>query len=95
MIELREVSKKYKNNTILDDVSLTIEDGKLITLIGESGCGKTTTLKMLNKLITPTSGEIYIDGKIQRFKDIDLRRNNGICNSTNRTISSHDYQREY
>ena len=56
MIELREVSKKYKNNTILDDVSLTIEDGKLITLIGESGCGKTTTLKMLNKLITPTSG---------------------------------------
>ena len=59
MIELREVSKKYKNNTILDDVSLTIEDGKLITLIGESGCGKTTTLKMLNKLITPTSGEIY------------------------------------
>ena len=51
MIELREVSKKYKNNTILDDISLTIEDGKLITLIGESGCGKTTTLKMLNKYI--------------------------------------------
>ncbi len=40
MIELREVSKKYKNNTILDDVSLTIEDGKLITLIGEFGLWK-------------------------------------------------------
>ena len=78
MIELREVSKKYKNNTILDDISLTIEDGKLITLIGESGCGKTTTLKMLNKLITPTSGEIYIDGKnIKDLNDIDLRRNMG------------------
>lgn len=78
MIELREVSKKYKNNTILDDVSLTIEDGKLITLIGESGCGKTTTLKMLNKLITSTSGEIYIDGKnIKDLNDIDLRRNMG------------------
>ena len=56
----------------------TIEDGKLITLIGESGCGKTTTLKMLNKLITPTSGEIYIDGKnIKDLNDIDLRRNMG------------------
>ncbi len=42
------------------------------------GCGKTTTLKMLNKLITPTSGEIYIDGKnIKDLNDIDLRRNMG------------------
>ena len=78
MIKLKEVSKKYKNNTILDEISLTIEDGELVTLIGESGCGKTTTLKMLNKLITPTSGEIYIDGvNIKELNDIDLRRNMG------------------
>lgn len=78
MIELKEVSKKYKSNTILDEISLTIKDGELVTLIGESGCGKTTTLKMLNKLITPTSGEIYIDGvNIKELNDIDLRRNMG------------------
>ena len=78
MIELKEVSKKYKSNTILDEISLTIEDGELVTLIGESGCGKTTTLKMLNKLITPTSGEIYIDGvNIKELNDIDLKRNMG------------------
>ena len=50
MIVFKDVNKSYKNTTVLKDISFTIEDGDLVCLIGESGCGKTTTLKMINKL---------------------------------------------
>ena len=78
MIEIKKVSKAYKNNLVLKDISFTIETGKFTVLIGESGCGKTTLLKMINKLITPTSGDIFIDGKnIKELDDIKLRRSMG------------------
>ena len=63
MIEIKKISKSYKNNTVLKDISFNIETGKFTVLIGESGCGKTTLLKMINKLIVPTKGDIFIDGK--------------------------------
>ena len=63
MIEFRKVSKAYKNNMVLKDISFNIEKGKFTVLIGESGCGKTTLLKMINKLIVPTKGDIFVDGK--------------------------------
>ena len=63
MIEIKNISKKVGNKTILDDISLKIDEGSFVVFIGPSGCGKTTTLKLINKLIEPTSGEIYIDGK--------------------------------
>ena len=78
MIEFRKVSKAYKNNTVLKDISFNIEKGKFTVLIGESGCGKTTLLKMINKLIVPTKGDIFIDGKdIKEIDDIKLRRSMG------------------
>ena len=78
MIEFRKVSKAYKNNMILKDISFNIEKGKFTVLIGESGCGKTTLLKMINKLIVPTKGDIFIDGKdIKEIDDIKLRRSMG------------------
>ena len=78
MIEFRKVSKAYKNNVILKDISFKIEKGKFTVLIGESGCGKTTLLKMINKLIVPTKGNIFIDGKdIKEIDDIKLRRSMG------------------
>ena len=78
MIEIRNVTKRIGNNVILDDISLVVETGTLVVLIGSSGCGKTTTLKLINKLIKPTSGEIYINGKpISQENEIELRRKIG------------------
>jgi len=78
MIEFVDVNKKFGEYHIIKNLSLTIEKGKITVLIGSSGCGKTTTLKMINKLILPTSGKIYIDGENISQKDtIKLRRNIG------------------
>lgn len=78
MIEMKHISKKVGNKTILDDISLKIDEGSFVVFIGPSGCGKTTTLKLINKLIEPTSGEIYIDGRpISKEDPIKLRRNIG------------------
>ncbi len=78
MIKFENISKKFKNTTVLSDVSFEIEKGKLVAIIGESGCGKTTTLKMINGLITPTFGKIYINNEDISTKNvIDLRRNMG------------------
>lgn len=78
MIEFRNVKKSYKNNVILDGFNLKIDEGNLVVLIGSSGCGKTTLLKMINRLIEATSGDILVNGK--NIKDIDpikLRRSIG------------------
>ncbi|MBS7007799.1 betaine/proline/choline family ABC transporter ATP-binding protein [Anaerostipes sp.] len=78
MIEFQHVTKSFKDNKVLSDISLTIEDGELVAIIGSSGCGKTTTLKMINRLIRPTKGKIFIDGKdIEEMNKVEMRRNIG------------------
>lgn len=79
MISLRGVCKKFNNGfTAVDNVSLEIKTGELVVLIGSSGCGKTTTMKMINRLIEPSSGQILIKGEdILKADPIDLRRNIG------------------
>lgn len=78
MIEFKNIKKSYKNNVILENFNLKIEDGNLVVLIGSSGCGKTTLLKMINRLHEATSGEILIDGKnIKDMDPIKLRRSIG------------------
>lgn len=78
MIQFKEIVKKYRNKTIIKPFSLDIEPGQLIVFIGPSGCGKTTLLKMINKLIQPTSGKIFVNGKdISSMDAIELRRNIG------------------
>lgn len=78
MIEFRNVTKSFKAEPVLKNISFTIEKGDLVAIIGESGCGKTTTLKMINRLIQPTSGEILINGKnIADVDVIELRRGMG------------------
>lgn len=63
MIELKNITKKFAGQTAVDDISFKVNEGENFVLLGTSGCGKTTTLKMINRLIEPTSGEIFINQK--------------------------------
>lgn len=78
MIEFKNVSKSFKSQNILKNICFKINKGDLVAIIGASGCGKTTTLKLINRLIKQTSGDILINGENINSKDIiELRRNMG------------------
>lgn len=63
---------------IVNDLNMVVERGETLVLLGESGCGKTTTLKLINRLLSPTSGEVLVDGKATTEWDaIRLRRLTG------------------
>ena len=78
MIETVGLTKRYGNVVAVDDLSLTVNDGELLVLLGGSGSGKTTTLKMVNRLIEPTAGRVAIDGHdVHAFEKHELRRRIG------------------
>ncbi|MFL5832279.1 MAG: ABC transporter ATP-binding protein [Solirubrobacteraceae bacterium] len=62
-IELRGVSKRYRDTVALQPVDLTIKDGEFFCLLGPSGCGKTTTLNLIGGFVSVTEGEIFIEGQ--------------------------------
>ena len=76
MIEVRSLTKVYPPDTVaLREVSLTIPDGQFVVLIGPSGAGKSTLLRCLNGLVTPTAGEVLVDGEsVTGASGDDLRR---------------------
>ncbi len=78
-IEFRSVTKRFGDGpAAVDDVSLVMPARKTTVLVGSSGCGKTTLLRMINRLIEPTSGDITIDGESIRTRDaVQLRRSIG------------------
>ena len=63
LVEFKNVYKVFDKKTILKDVSFSIEKGKIIGLLGKNGMGKTTIIKLINDLLTPTSGEVLVNGK--------------------------------
>lgn len=78
IIKLEEVFKSYGNNKILNNFNLEIKKGEFLTIIGSSGCGKTTILKLINGLLTPDDGKIYVGGEdISKVNQIELRRSIG------------------
>lgn len=78
IIRFDHVSKSYGENLVLADFNFSINKGEFVTVIGSSGSGKTTMLKMINGLLAPTLGTIYVDGKdIARENQTLLRRNIG------------------
>ena len=63
LVEFKNVYKTFDQKTILKDVTFSIEKGKIIGLLGKNGMGKSTIIKLMNDLLTPTSGEILVNGK--------------------------------
>ena len=78
IIEFQHVQKRYGDKVALDDFNLLIEKGEFVTIVGSSGCGKTTALKLVNSLLVPDAGKILIKGEDIREKDqTQLRRKIG------------------
>ena len=80
MIRLTRVSKSFDEGRsyAVKDISFHVDEGETLVLLGSSGCGKTTTLKMINRLVEPTEGVIEVDGKdVMDQKPVDLRRRIG------------------
>lgn len=72
MLNIKGLKKKYGSNSVLKGISINIEKGERIAVIGSSGCGKSTFIRCLNMLEIPTSGEIIFDGKCINKDDVDL-----------------------
>jgi iron(III) transport system ATP-binding protein len=63
-VELRDLTKRYGTQTVVDRVSLTIAHGALVCLLGPSGCGKTTTLRLIAGFVEPSEGEIRVGERV-------------------------------
>ena len=63
LLEIKNLSKSYGDKKVLKDINLVIEPGKIIGLLGKNGTGKSTLIKLINDLLTPSDGEILINGK--------------------------------
>lgn len=89
MIRLEHVTKSFGRYKALDDVSIVVEEGEFLTVIGRSGCGKTTMLRMINGLQKPDSGKVYAAGEDVGEADlIRLRRKIGYV-IQNKGLSPH------
>lgn len=81
MIEVREVSKQFKEREVLHKISLTLEGGKIYGLVGRNGSGKTMLMKCVCGFVQPTSGEILFDGK-KLGQDMDFAPETGVIIET-------------
>ena len=78
MIEVTALTKRYGDTAVVDDVSFRVEAGSVMVLLGGSGSGKTTTLKMINRLIEPSSGSVCVDGeRVSSVPAFEVRRKIG------------------
>jgi osmoprotectant transport system ATP-binding protein len=78
IVEFHNVNFQIDGAKILDNLNFEVSKGEILVLLGESGCGKTTTLKLINRLIEPTSGAILVEGKrASEWNVINLRRRIG------------------
>jgi len=80
LLELQDVSYQAGQNTILDHLSFTLEEGAFLTITGPSGSGKSTLLRVIASLVSPTNGELLFNGKQQRSYDYtDYRQQVSYC----------------
>lgn len=74
VIELKDITMAYEQQAILNHYNLKVEQGEFLTIIGSSGCGKTTVLKLMNGLLTPQQGSVYINGADLAETDVTMLR---------------------
>jgi len=80
LVEFRDVSFSHRgaSSPVISNLTFSVERGETLVLLGESGCGKTTTLKLVNRLFLPTLGQVNVEGKATRdWDEIALRRRTG------------------
>mgnify|MGYP000580003121 FL=1 len=65
LVKCNNLCKKFDDKQVLNNINLSIPKGKIIGLLGKNGMGKTTLIKLINDLLTPTSGEVLINGENQ------------------------------
>ena len=95
MIEFKEVRKSYKTKQVLKGINLTIADGEFMVLIGSSGCGKTTLLKTINKLISIDSGDVIINGvNVRELDETQLPKKIGYV-VQGRVVPSYDHRGQH
>lgn len=82
MIEVKNLTKKFGNNTILDDIEFSVKKGEILGFLGPNGAGKTTTMKIITSFWSPTEGTINIDGKNISENTINSRRKIGYLPET-------------
>lgn len=78
MIETKNLTKKYGNFTAVDGISFNVKKGEVFAFLGPNGAGKTTTIKMLTTLLSPTSGDVFLNGNNVTKDSLETRRSFGI-----------------
>lgn len=78
MIELNSVSKRFANQIVLEDVTMTVKEGEVVGLLGPNGSGKTTMIRLMNGVIIPSSGSLSVNGMDPRVNGDEIRRISGI-----------------
>jgi len=77
MIQLTNITKRYDDTTVVDNLNIKIETGEIVGIIGHNGAGKSTTLKMIAGLIEPTSGEVHVMGRDIRKEGVKVKQHIG------------------
>ena len=77
MIKLTDVTKRYDDTTVVDNLNIQIEAGEIVGIIGHNGAGKSTTMKMIAGLVEPTSGEIRVMGRDIRKEGVKIKQHIG------------------
>ena len=94
-IEFKQIKKVYGEKTVIEGFDLTVERGEFVTVIGSSGCGKTTVLKMVNGLVIPDGGSIFVEGRDISEMDMISLKKYRLCHLGKRFVSAYDGGRKY
>lgn len=78
MLKVTNLTKTFKNTTVVDDISFQVKPGEIVGLLGENGAGKTTTLRMISTMLKISSGEAIVNGYLASKEPIKVRKEIGI-----------------